>query len=381
MTYRCGWTPGTPARPKAGDCPAWFVPQEPGSPGDGKTWAILLHGRGATRAEPLHGLAGAVRAGLPALDITYRNDEGAPRDASGFYRYGETEWADLAVGADGYAREHGARDVVLFGYSMGGAIVASYLRARRAARSPCAGWCSTPRCSTSARTVDFGASHRSLPLVGLPIPGALVGTAKAIAGARFDIDWDAIDYLDDAWLDVPALVIHGATDRTVPPATSKAFAANHPERVKLVLVPDGTHVGSWKADPARTTAPSTSSWPPCADGPTVSSDRGAESEPAGALEGAEEQQADEGHRHEGDRVTEAGAEFGHVLEVHPVQPGDEGRDGDHRRPRGDPAHVVVLTDAHLREVRVQHVGELGVVAVDQVDDARDVVGDVAEVRA
>jgi pimeloyl-ACP methyl ester carboxylesterase len=237
VTYRCG----------PGACPAWFVPREADAQGDGGTWAVLVHGRGATRAEPLHGLSAAVRAGLPALDIAYRNDEGAPEDPSGYYRYGETEWQDLA-GAVDYAHEHGARDVVLFGYSMGGAIVASYLR-HVPTEIPVRGVVLDAPMLDFGRTVDFGASHRSLPLVGLPIPGALVRTAKAIAGHRFDIPWDDLDYVDDDWLHVPALVFHGTADRTVPPATSKEFAALNGDRVRLVLTP-GTHVGSWKADPA-----------------------------------------------------------------------------------------------------------------------------------
>lgn len=239
VTYPCGETDD--AR-----CPAWFVPREEGAPGDGTTWAVLLHGRGSTRAEPLHGLAGAVRAGLPALDITYRNDEGAPEDPSGFYRYGETEWRDL-LRAIGYAKEQGARDVVLFGYSMGGAIIASYLR-HGPETLPVRGVVLDAPMLDFGRTVDFGASHRSLPILGLPIPGALVGTAKAIAGRRFDIPWHALNYVDDDWLEGSALLFHGTADRTVPMATSKEFAARQGKDVKLVVT-SGGHVGSWKADP------------------------------------------------------------------------------------------------------------------------------------
>lgn len=246
VTYRCA----------GGDCPAWYVP------GEGRTWAILLHGRGASRAEPLHGLAGAVRAHLPALDITYRNDAAAPRDPSGFYRYGATEWADLA-GAVAYAREHGAAHAVLFGYSMGGAVVASYLRhvdagdaGERGDTGDGAGddfvrgvVLDAPMLDFGA-TVDFEASHRSLPLVGLPIPGSLVATAKAIAGARWDVDWDALDYVGSDWLHVPALVFHGGADQTVPPSTSKSFAAANGDAVHLVLTPGAGHVDSWQLDPA-----------------------------------------------------------------------------------------------------------------------------------
>ena len=230
----------------AGRCPAWFVP------GTGGTWAVMVHGKGATRTEPLRALGAVLRVGMPALVIGYRNDAGAPRDPSGFYRYGQTEWRDLD-NAVAYALGHGAARVVLFGFSMGGGIVASFLQhSARVDRVP-AVVLDAPMLNFR-RTVGYAASQRRLPLLGTPIPGPLTWSAETIAGWRFGIDWAQIDYSDARWLHVPALVFHGTADDTVPISTSDALAARYPTLVREVRLPGVGHVESWNAGPARYTA-------------------------------------------------------------------------------------------------------------------------------
>ena len=108
--------------------------------GGGATWAIVVHGRGATRQEGLRILPTLTNLGMTAMVITYRNDRESIHDPNGQYGYGATEWPDLQAAVD-YALAHGARDVVLYGYSLGGAITTSFLehsdrasRVRRRAR-------------------------------------------------------------------------------------------------------------------------------------------------------------------------------------------------------------------------------------------------------
>src|SRR3954447_8652949 len=76
-----------------GGCPAWFVP------GRSSTWFIAVHGKDAKRTEPLRAMGPAISAGLPALDISYRNDPGAPATADHPHAYGVTEWRELNEGA------------------------------------------------------------------------------------------------------------------------------------------------------------------------------------------------------------------------------------------------------------------------------------------
>lgn len=228
-----------------GTCPAWFMP------GTATTWAVLVHGKGATRTEPLRALGAVLQVGMPALVISYRNDPGAPRDPSGLYRYGASEWRDLDL-AVRYALDHGAKHVVLVGFSMGGGIVASFLE-HSSHTAPVTGLVLDAPMLDFRRTVDFGASQRRLPLIGTPIPRPLTWTAETLAGLRYDIDWKGINYLSGRWLRVPTLLFHGTADKTVPIATSDSLARAHPDLVHEVRFQGATHVGAWNADPARYT--------------------------------------------------------------------------------------------------------------------------------
>ena len=48
------------------------------------------------------------------------------------------------------------------------------------------------------RTIDARAADEGLPLIGLPLPGTLVGTAKWLTTRRFGVDWDATGHLDQS---------------------------------------------------------------------------------------------------------------------------------------------------------------------------------------
>jgi uncharacterized protein len=224
-----------------GTCPAWLVP------GDAATWVVAVHGKGAARTELLRGVGPTVDAGLPALFITYRNDPEAPADPTGRYGQGATEWRDLEA-AVRVALDRGAEDVVLYGASMGGSIVASFLE-----RSDLAGVVrglvlDAPMLDLAA-TIEHGAAQRDLPVIG-GVPDVVTATARWIAAIRYDVDWDAVDHLPAHWLEVPALVFHGTEDGLVPVATTDEFAADRPDLVTAVRVPGAGHVRAWNTDPA-----------------------------------------------------------------------------------------------------------------------------------
>lgn len=226
---------------------AWLIPES------GDSWAILVHGKSSPRRDTLRLLPVLHGIGLNVLIIDYRNDVGAPRDRSGVYGYGKTEWRDVEA-AVRYAQDEGADSVALVGFSMGGGIVASFMLESPLAASIDAVVLDSPMLDFS-QTIDLGARHSSIPVIGLPVPQSLTNVAKVLATWRFDIDWSAVNYLDDladpSLYDTPTLVFHGTEDERVPLATSRQFAEQRPDAVRLETFEDAGHVLSWNVDQAR----------------------------------------------------------------------------------------------------------------------------------
>jgi len=223
-----------------GPMDAWVVD------GTRSEWIIHVHGRAAGREEALRAMVFLDEAGYHQMAITYRNDPGQPVDASGEYRYGVTERDDLAAAVE-YAREQGATDIVLYGYSTGAAISMAYA-IRQPIGSVSAMIFDAPNIDLE-ETVDFEASQEEL--AGLPLPFTVTATAKFFAALRSDINWRTFDYVDrSAALSMPVLVFHGTEDLTVPLETSRQLAEARSDLVRFEVVEGAGHVQSYNADPA-----------------------------------------------------------------------------------------------------------------------------------
>jgi uncharacterized protein len=231
---------GIPYRPidypsQLGPMPAWRTG------GRGHTWAIFVHGHNATRQAGLRILKPLHRAGLPTMLIAYRNDPGAPPSEDGLLHLGATEWKDLDAAAR-YAIEHGARDLVVVGSSMGGAIVSQFIHRSPRARRVRALIFDAPVLDWKA-VMDLQASERGLPNV-------LATTTEWAVSARIDFDWDAFDQIARAdEFDMPILLFHGTQDQTVPLSSSEEFADALPEQVTFYEVPGAGHVEAWNVGP------------------------------------------------------------------------------------------------------------------------------------
>ena len=220
---------------ETGPLPAWVFPA-----GDGHRWSVLVHGRGASRAQMLRLVPALHEAGITALVISYRNDSAACRDPSGRMHYGHREWRDLEA-AVRVATGRGARDIVLTGMSMGGAIIATFLR-----RSELA-----PACIAAildAPALNWGPILRHVAR-GSRLPQWLVPGVMASAALQARIDWSALNHLGVAEpLPAPVLLIHGDRDPVVPVELSDAYADAQP-KVDYLRVEGAGHVSAWNTAP------------------------------------------------------------------------------------------------------------------------------------
>jgi alpha-beta hydrolase superfamily lysophospholipase len=223
-----------PVHGELGAMPAWLVPAR------GRTWAIVVHGINSTPETGLRVVPVLHRNGLPTLLITYRDDLGAPPSPDGFHHMGLTEWRDLGAAAR-YAIAHGAKRLVLIGYSMGGAIVTQFME-----RSPLA-----PEVAglvLDAPVLDWQAVL-SFNATKMGFPSFFAKPVEWAIGARIDADWGSLDAIShpDAF-HLPILLFHGTEDDVVPISTSDDFAEELPRWVTYFRVAEAGHTEAWNVD-------------------------------------------------------------------------------------------------------------------------------------
>jgi hypothetical protein len=222
-----------------GGMPAWLVPPADSS---SDTWIIAVHGRAAPLGEALRVLPTLATSGHPTLVVSYRNDIGAPPSSDRRFHLGDTEWHDIEPAIE-YAVSRGAKDVILYGWSMGGAITLNLLR-----RSPLAGL--VRGLIMDCPVVAWSAT---IQMIGrrLNLPGAWLWTVLRIIERRIGVRLSELDHRRYApSLDVPTLIFVDHDDLTVAPWPIVEFANAAPDGlVTLVETRDAGHCRSWNLDP------------------------------------------------------------------------------------------------------------------------------------
>lgn len=245
-----------------GTAPAWLIrPDEETDQGAGAgasapagrgVWAVMVHGRGSKRTEGIRAIATARALGMTSLLISYRNDGEAPAAGDGRYGLGSTEWEDVEA-AVAYALENGAREVVLFGWSMGGAVCLqmadrselSSMVAALVLDGPVINW---------VDVLAHQARRNRLPdAVGRLGQWLMSNKAGRWAtGLAAPVDLKAMDWLTRAdQLRVPTLILHSEDDDFVPVGPSMDLAAKVPQLVSFVRFHLARHTREWNVDPQK----------------------------------------------------------------------------------------------------------------------------------
>lgn len=234
-----------------GACPAWEFPAH----GDTDVWVIQVHGRGTTRSETLRAVPVFHALGISSLVVSYRNDGDAPRSPSGTYALGATEWRDVDA-AIGYARRHGARRVLLMGWSMGGALsLQAALESPHAdviaglvLDSPVVDW----------RTVlNFQGRAMRLPAPVIALAERTLASNWGATALRSGepIPLDRLDGVSRAAeLRHPVLILHSDDDGFVPADASHALAQARPDLVTMETFTVARHTKLWNYDETRWTS-------------------------------------------------------------------------------------------------------------------------------
>lgn len=237
-----------------GYAPAWRVDPEPDADrraGDG-LWAVMVHGRGARRNEGVRAVHTARQLGMTSLLVSYRNDGDAPDAPDSRYGLGTTEWEDVEA-AIRYALEQGADDVVLFGWSMGGAValqcvdrseLAPHVRAV-VLTGPVIDWIDV---------LEHQARLNRIPeAIGLLGQWLLSNRAgRFITGLAAPVDLKALDWVSRAdHVRVPTLILHSEDDEYVPVGPSMDLAERNPGLVRFVRFHQARHTREWNVDPRK----------------------------------------------------------------------------------------------------------------------------------
>lgn len=225
-----------------GSVRAWYVPPGAEDSASG-TGVLMLHGRRRGELiELLRFIPPFHASGAHVLAQSYRNHDSSAASSDGLYHYGASEWEDAIVGARELATR-GVDRIVLFGVSMGGAVVLEALE-RWPSDLPevVAVVLDSPLVDPYA-TVRLGAVKS-----GLPLPGPLTRLALLVAGWRIGSDFsDLVQARDAAQVAVPVMVVAGTADSTVPIDSVDEFVASLRVPVTYHRLDGVEHVEGWNS--------------------------------------------------------------------------------------------------------------------------------------
>jgi len=206
---------------------------------------IFVHGFRGNYAREVFSLMRAkdlAELGYRSMVIAYRNDRGLPKDPSGIYQYGVTEWEDIDAAVD-EARKYN-ENIVLFGISGGGGPVSSWIENSNDLSK-------VSGIIYEAPVISFWESVEVNGAARFPwLPEALFSYFKIVTELRYDVDFDSMDFREAVInSSIPTLLFHGDDDEWVPVEMSDLIAESRDTNFTYIRYENVGHVTSWNADP------------------------------------------------------------------------------------------------------------------------------------
>ncbi|GAB3527671.1 alpha/beta hydrolase family protein [Arthrobacter monumenti] len=237
-----------------GAAPAWRFEGE-----NTAVWVIHIHGSWTDRSIMFRDVHAFSHLGFTSLVPSFRGDLEVHPLQTETSHLGQTEWRDVE-NAVTYAVAHGAKQIILSGWSMGGTI--ALLTAERSAyRDRIVGIVLVGPVTSWRKTITAGAAKAGVPEIGARLAMGLLQApvfAKML-GLEEPINFDALEWVDvPNRVTVPTLVLHSSADQEVPWEISAAFQDANPGTVTLIRLPEAHHTQEWNASPPTFTTELTS---------------------------------------------------------------------------------------------------------------------------
>ena len=180
--------------------------------------------------------------GFRSMIISYRNDRGLPKDPSGIFQYGVSEWKDIDAAIDEARKIN--ENVVLWGISGGGGPVSSWIQNTNDISK-------VSGIIYEAPVISFWESVEVNGAARFPwLPQGLFSYFKIVTELRYGVDFDSMDFRDAVInSDIPVLLFHGDDDEWVPVEMSDLIAESRNKNFTYIRSENVGHVTSWNADP------------------------------------------------------------------------------------------------------------------------------------
>ena len=206
---------------------------------------IFVHGFRGNYAREVFSLMRAKdfeELGYRSMIISYRNDRGLPKDPSGIYQYGVTEWTDIDAAVN-EARKYND-NIVLFGISGDGGPVSSWIQNTNDLSK-------VSGIIYEAPVISFWESVEVNGAARFPwLPKALFSYFKIFTEIRYGVDFDSMDFREAVInSSIPTLLFHGDDDEWVPVEMSDLIAESRDVNFTYIRYENVGHVTSWNADP------------------------------------------------------------------------------------------------------------------------------------